>query len=65
MNDYKLNYNNLKIQQTLRTSYGTTGQLYIVISPTGNRTDDHRAENLPLSYWTTTHTSHTKLTSHD
>ena len=53
--------------------YTNTGQLfrpyqdssasYTVISTTGDRTSDHRAENLPLSHGSTSYTIHPKLTS--
>ena len=50
----KLNYHDQKIRQTIRVTYGTTGQLfcpyevssavYTEISPTGDRTGDQNAE---------------------
>ena len=60
-----------KIQQTQCVTYGTTGHLfrtykvslaaYTLICPSGDRTSDQRAETLPLSYWSTLHTSDAKL----
>ena len=71
---YKSNYHDLKIWQASCVTYGNTGQLsrpykfssavYTIISPTGDRTSDYRAQTLALNRWSTLHKSVAKLTHH-
>ena len=53
------------IRQALRVIYEpyyVLSAIYTVISSTGDRNSDHRAETVLLNYWSTWHSSNAKLT---